>query len=546
MLRAYAPLSTQRPSSPVLRSLRTSPPGRCGGVYVRAFKPSAPPPPTLPAVPAPSAPLNAKGHQAPLTSPASAPDSSSQVEGGEKMDWFAAWWPVVPVDQVDSKVPQAVDLLGLKLVVWADSQGCWHTLQDRCPHRLAPLSEGRVEGGNLMCSYHGWQFSPEGRCAAIPQLEDPKALATACASPRNCVQAYPTKVVHGLLWVWPQAGAAGAAAAAAQPLPRTALTSLLEAEADPEGSVFYQSTAWFMRDMPIRFDTLVENVVDPSHVYFAHHGVPGVSRSGLINPKMTVQAGGAITAQGGYMVTREAVEHPPTPASEYGLLPPNLMTYRYPYSESHFYCIPTKPGWSRIITCIVGRKDAQVPAPIALMSKLVARWPVLEHVAIRHPVLDGDLYMLHAGERALIREGNDGSRAYYMPANADSAVVAWRKWLSKFGGEVPTCTAADAALMPPLMPKEQVLDRYQQHTAQCRTCQSALRRLDTARWLLGLIAPGLAIVLLARLAAGLTSLTQPAFLVGAVVAGLAAALKVGLERVREQFYYQPYVHALRD
>ncbi|GFH09224.1 rieske domain-containing protein [Haematococcus lacustris] len=73
------------------------------------------------------APLNAKGHQAPLTSPASAPDSSSQVEAAEKMDWFAAWWPVVPVDQVD--------LLGLKLVVWADSQGRWHTLQDRCPHR---------------------------------------------------------------------------------------------------------------------------------------------------------------------------------------------------------------------------------------------------------------------------------------------------------------------------------------------------------------------------------------------------------------------------
>ncbi len=48
-----------------------------------------------------------------------------------------------------------VDLLGKSLVVWADSKGAWHCFEDVCPHRLAPLSEGRVEGDSLMCSYHG-------------------------------------------------------------------------------------------------------------------------------------------------------------------------------------------------------------------------------------------------------------------------------------------------------------------------------------------------------------------------------------------------------
>jgi hypothetical protein len=38
----------------------------------------------------------------------------------------------------------------------------------------------------------------------------------------------------------------------------------------------------------------------------------------------------------------------------------------------------------------------------------------------------------------------------------DAAVVAWRKWLERHGGEVPTCTAEDIAKMPPLMSKEQV------------------------------------------------------------------------------------------
>ena len=40
--------------------------------------------------------------------------------------------------------------------------------EDRCPHRLAPLSAGRVEGGRLRCPYHGWEFDRHGRCTLIP------------------------------------------------------------------------------------------------------------------------------------------------------------------------------------------------------------------------------------------------------------------------------------------------------------------------------------------------------------------------------------------
>lgn len=36
-------------------------------------------------------------------------------------------------------------LLGKHLVVWCDDKGEWATFDDRCPHRAAPLTEGRVE-----------------------------------------------------------------------------------------------------------------------------------------------------------------------------------------------------------------------------------------------------------------------------------------------------------------------------------------------------------------------------------------------------------------
>jgi pheophorbide a oxygenase len=47
-----------------------------------------------------------------------------------------------------------VTMLGHTYVVWFDPKGeSWRVMEDRCPHRLAPLSEGRIDAdGTLMCS----------------------------------------------------------------------------------------------------------------------------------------------------------------------------------------------------------------------------------------------------------------------------------------------------------------------------------------------------------------------------------------------------------
>ena len=66
-------------------------------------------------------------------------------------------------------------LLGLGLVIWKLSNANQYCVfPDQCPHRLAPLSEGRVDEktGHLMCSYHGWQFDPQGTCTYVPQADE--------------------------------------------------------------------------------------------------------------------------------------------------------------------------------------------------------------------------------------------------------------------------------------------------------------------------------------------------------------------------------------
>ncbi len=64
-----------------------------------------------------------------------------------------------------------VTLLGKEYVIWWDeSVAQWSVLEDRCPHRLAQLSLGRIVDGQLMCSYHGWRFDGNGSCVSIPQV----------------------------------------------------------------------------------------------------------------------------------------------------------------------------------------------------------------------------------------------------------------------------------------------------------------------------------------------------------------------------------------
>src|SRR6201996_2696350 len=59
-----------------------------------------------------------------------------------------------------------------EIVVFRDAQGHVQALEDRCAHRRAPLSLGRVtERGFIQCGDHGWTYDGgTGRCVAIPNL----------------------------------------------------------------------------------------------------------------------------------------------------------------------------------------------------------------------------------------------------------------------------------------------------------------------------------------------------------------------------------------
>ncbi len=144
--------------------------------------------------------------------------------------------------------PMRLTRWGRQLVAWRDSSGGLHLLDDRCPHRGAPLSIARNDGDRLTCIYHGAEIFPDGTVAALPGDPGSKLVGT-CP-----VHRYPTEEHRGCVYTW-------FSESDAPPPPLTLPARLTEN--DYEGFLAY--TEW---RCPYRF--LVDNNMDPMHGAYLH------------------------------------------------------------------------------------------------------------------------------------------------------------------------------------------------------------------------------------------------------------------------------------
>lgn len=104
--------------------------------------------------------------------------------------WYVAGWE----QDLAPETPFAIRIIDDRIVIWRSASGQLHALEDRCVHRLAPLSLGRCEGENIRCMYHGLLFAADGRVAEIPGQEMIPAQAR--------VRHYPVVERHSWIWVW--------------------------------------------------------------------------------------------------------------------------------------------------------------------------------------------------------------------------------------------------------------------------------------------------------------------------------------------------------
>ncbi|CAM9819899.1 unnamed protein product, partial [Ectocarpus sp. 4 AP-2014] len=459
-----------------------------------------------------SAPGGGGGGQAGLDKPQQEDEGKTGVRDQEAaFEWTRQWYPVVVMRDLearDPRQPYPVKLLGESLVVWKDPKDDgWKAFTDKCPHRWAPLSEGRVnqETGRLHCIYHGWEFEGDGKCGSIPQAT-PDARDTAQNSNRACATVLPTKVVQGKLWVWPDSSPEGVKAS--ESVAPVVVPNLDLDNGDWGGN-------WYARDLAYGYDTLVENLVDPAHIPFAHHGVIGQRAQGspmaiqmeelapgkegfLTKPtgysgrdmmRVSFRPPGLVYYENDYTEVLPFIAKslpPPLRAAFWAMKKFNLDkrvamegTDRDPSDRCLFYfigyAVPTSPGRCRIFTRSPRNFFLQHPVIPRRWRNSLAK----EHLA-QHKVLDGDSTALHVQERFLINAGQQGvkqpERTFYMPTQADVTIRAFRKWYnSRGGGGPPWAQGVDPSDLGPVLPREEILDRMVAHTKDCSACGKAYR-----------------------------------------------------------------------
>lgn len=69
------------------------------------------------------------------------------------------WYEICPIDEVPLMGARNVKFNGVEIAVFRLSNGSIRAVDNRCPHKGGPLSEGIVSGEHVICPLHSWKIS---------------------------------------------------------------------------------------------------------------------------------------------------------------------------------------------------------------------------------------------------------------------------------------------------------------------------------------------------------------------------------------------------
>lgn len=366
--------------------------------------------------------------------------------------WRAHWYPVAFERDLRSDAPCAFTLFGEAMVAFRGADGSWFCGPDRCPHRAARLSEGRLRDGRLECLYHGWQFEPDGRCARIPQWPPGKPLPSAA-----CLRRCPAQVRQGMLWVWP--GDEGEADPA-----RIPVVPALDA---PDMTVVD-----YVIDLPYGQNFLIENVIDVAHIHVAHDGLRGGGHRDLALPlEFELLDESARGIRAGFrsigLPATWAADRAGSARVEY--VAPNLVHYTTEYVDRRrvaglaLYSLPLDVDRCRLLY----RKYSNF---YPWRERRKPRW--LEHWT-QNAILRQDMSLI-IGQHEEIRRFPGELKDLWLPLKScDTLVIRFRKWLDEHAADRPDHRgfASHRTLPVRIEPAVDLRDVFAMHTRQCHDCR---------------------------------------------------------------------------
>jgi vanillate O-demethylase monooxygenase subunit len=181
------------------------------------------------------------------------PESKKQMVSGTYLRnaWYVAAWS----DDLGDGQLLGRTILKQPIVFYRKSDGKVTALQDRCPHRFAPLHMGKViHGDGVQCPYHGLEFDASGACVHNPH-------GSRNIPSRARVRSYPVIEKHKAIWIWMGE--------------RPADTAKV-----PDFSVLdnvprLHSTKRDRITIRANYELIIDNLLDLSHTSYLHEGILG-------------------------------------------------------------------------------------------------------------------------------------------------------------------------------------------------------------------------------------------------------------------------------
>jgi len=395
-------------------------------------------------------------------------DDSTDAENEEIEDeGLGAWIAVGSASALKGLGPQQITIMGKDFVVWytepekdSDEEVEWSVQADVCPHRLAPLSQGRVDpdSGCIECPYHGWKFDVDGTLVDIPQFDNENSVFRA-RNVGGSLQNFPVHLAGDLIFAFLGSEIHG---------------EMFPMELKPEQMYPYlneeieNGVTYYSRDLPYSADMLIENFMDPAHIPFAHHKLQGsradakaIQMKELVSNFTHVEVSfkdesNKVSRDGVLSFQRPGHYHFRTRRDD-GQMKPNLK----------MHIVPIKAGYSRVIYCDFSKK-----VPKFLLHAFSNRF------------LNTDSW-LHDAERVSVerRSANVSNKKlagldYVMATQSDLGVSSFRRWWMKywFADSPPhTWSMATPELLGPKLSRSEQIDAWEHHVKTCSHCRKALK-----------------------------------------------------------------------
>lgn len=466
----------------------------------------------------------------------SKPEPSPGRQSGADFRWENRWYPVAWESDVLPGNLRPFFLFGHRFVLFRDTcTGIYAVMDDICPHRKAPLSDGRLytratvtgeERTVLECAYHGWKFSCEGTCIDIPHAEKDRKLSPGT----NVSSVYATTVTEfGLIFMW--YGDRLLADESKLPIPQRVLDG-------PDNMVFLRP---LVRRFPFATEYILENLLDPGHVAFAHHGTSEGRReqsSRKFDMRAKIEDGSE-----GYLKSSLGLKGLPITALEVSLLQGIGIHYRIAGASGKsartdlmLYVIPSERN---VTTVFLMRFKYNTKWVYRTFRPLVPLW--IDHCQ-NNLTFDGDSPLIqHQSATMAGRKWNESSerdrkfRFIISESSMDALVAVFHTWFEKARLNMPFDPTDDQDNDPSAaasyLTREQVNDRYKWHVKDCPACSGALRNLRALMWaaagvMVTAIATGVAIAVVAACAGMRTSGVVKSIAWCVAVALLAAVVAV--------------------